>query len=171
MHKRFEIPDDSGFLGIVNAGAYEAFVAEDWEFSQIEERIISEGKLGHLLFWATGSENMWPVTVTDEPISKNEFRSFKGRIRVTSGVLHLVNFEALTMAAQFENETLPPSHLESENVALENGVYEATVRQLDDPGTLSDESDPPGFEIVLRRIEDAGDAPLNSFESIIWHSL
>lgn len=162
------IPDDSGFAGIVNADRYQSFVGEDWEFDQIRDRIIQEARKGHILFWGTGCENTWPITVCDVPAAEQEHRCFSGKMIVSNGLLNLINFEAITMAAQFEDETLPPAWLADGKIALENGVYEVTVRQLYDPNVLAYDEEPLGFELVLRRTSADSTEVHNDFAEIPW---
>jgi len=42
---------------------------------------------------------------------------------VTDGALHLVSYDALTMAAQSEDEALPSKHERHFRIELENGYY------------------------------------------------
>lgn len=76
MKKLFEISDDSGFIGIANLGKYESFIASDWDFDAIKDRIVREINRNHILFWSTGRERNWKVLVStdDELKFKNPFR-------------------------------------------------------------------------------------------------
>ena len=72
------------------------------------------------------------------------FRAIFGAIRVTDGALYIVSYDALTMAAQFDDEVLPAKHEKALRVDLPNGVYRIRVVQLNDPVRLSkaDEAEP-----------------------------
>lgn len=168
MNITFNICDDDGLLGIVNNELYDAFIGEDWEFDEVKERIIQESNKEHLLFWGTGCENFWPVNVSDSPISLTDFRSFSGFIRVTNGDLYLISYTDLTMAAQFEDQTLPSNTGGVSRIELENDLYEVMVRQLVDPSNVEEDAATLGFELIVRAIPPVDKEILNNFDSITW---
>lgn len=164
----FEISDDSGFLGLINTDKYRSFVAENWEFDQVKERIISESNQGHLLFWGTEVPNIWQVRICDRAVAKQEIKSFQGSILVSNTALHLINYESITAAAQFEEDQLPEEHLAHLNITLKNGLYNVTVRQLLDPDKDDIDDDSISFEIVLQKSDLQKHSKINSFKDLIW---
>jgi hypothetical protein len=168
MNKLFQISDDASFLGLINTDLYESFIDEDWEFEDIEVRIIRECQKGHLLFWGTSVPNLWMVRICNQASSTNAFKSFKGKVKVSNSKLYLINYDAITLAAHFEDEQLPPSDLEALHVTLDNGIYDVDVRQLFDPerDVMADES--LGFEIVLQKSLTTASFPLNPFKELVW---
>lgn len=168
MNQLFQISDDASFLGLINTDLYESFIDEDWEFEDIEVRIIRECQKGHLLFWGTSVPNFWTVRICTQASSKEAFRSFKGKITVSNSKLHLINYESITLAAEFEDEQLPDADLEALHVSLENGIYEVDVRQLFDPEKDLIEDESLGFEIVLQKSAENPSFPLNSFKELVW---
>lgn len=163
--KKFEITADAGFLGLVNPSLYKAFVGEDGDFEQIKQRIIQESNKGHLLFWGTEVPNTWTVRVCTEPIAAQEVRSIEGKIKVSHSNLYLLNYEALSEAAQFHDEDLANSDY---LISLENGVYDVLIRQLLNPekDTITEEA--LGFELVLQKSTSPASEILNQFSSLIW---
>lgn len=166
MNHTFEILDDAGFLGLVNAQLYRSFIKEDWEFSEVKERIINECKKGHVLFWGTEFPNFWTIRICDQPIAEQDFKSFQAQLHVSDSKLYLINYESITLAAQFEDEQLPNDDLETLYVSLENGIYNITVRQLFDPTQAIMEEEMLGFEIVLQKQTDT--SAINNINALIW---
>ncbi|CAA6830319.1 MAG: Unknown protein [uncultured Aureispira sp.] len=168
MNELFQISDDASFLGLINTDLYESFIHEDWEFEDIEVRVIRECQKGHLLFWGTSVPNLWTVRICNQASTQKAFQSFEGKINVTNSKLHLINYESITLAAHFEDEKLPNSDIEALYVPLENGVYTVHVRQLFDPEKEVLEEESLGFEIVLQKSSAPYSFPLNSFEELVW---
>jgi hypothetical protein len=168
MNELFQISDDASFLGLINTDLYESFIDEDWEFEDIEVRIIRECQKGHLLFWGTSVPNFWTVRICNQASAQNAFKSFKGKIKVSNSKLHLINYDSITLAAQFEDEKLPDTDLESLHVTLDNGIYNVIVRQLLNPEQDLIEDESLGFEIVLQKSTEQDSFPLNPFKELIW---
>src|SRR3954468_11012407 len=122
-NKIFKIPDDSGFLGLVNVDKYKSFVKNDWKFNDLQERFIHEMNQGNLLFWSTGEEGLWNVRITTGEVEHEAFRAFDGIMNVTDERLFLINYDDLSMAAQFEDQKLPLKHHEDLEFKIENGNY------------------------------------------------
>jgi len=168
MNELFQISDDASFLGLINTDLYESFISEDWEFEDIENRIIRECKNGHLLFWGTSVPNLWTVRICDQASDQKAFQSFQGKIKVSQSKLHLINYESITLAAHFEDEKLPNSDIEALYVPLENGIYNVNVRQLFDPEKDLIEDESLGFELVLQKSVENAAFPVNPFKELIW---
>ncbi|WP_215541682.1 hypothetical protein [Amycolatopsis sp. CA-230715] len=128
----FEVTDDSGFLGLIDPDAYLPFVGEDWTLEQLFARFRTEMGKRALLLWGTGAEGTWRVEVATGARPPG-FRSTAGPIRVTGGRLLLVNYETLTMAAQFADVSLPEPHLADLLLTVPNGDYACEITQVHDP--------------------------------------
>lgn len=166
--QEFEITDDAGFLGLVNANLYRSFIDEDWEFDQLKERIIQESNKGHLLFWGTEVPNTWTVRVCSTPVADKEIKSFEGKINVTKSKLYLLNYETISIAAQFDDKHLSEDDLKDYCIPLENGVYSVTIRQLLDPEEDDIREEALGFELVLQKISNSPADAVNKLGSLVW---
>jgi len=164
--KVFEMSDDSGFIGVANFDKYASFIGEDWNYSSIKERIIEQINLNHLLFWATGGENIWKVSFVEKASERIALRENRGMIEVTNGRLYLVNYESLAMAAQFKDMQLPENHYKDLFVNLDNGKYRLNFRQLSSPSNF--ESKDIDFEIVIQKIIENPELYSNKVNEICW---
>ena len=167
MNRNYKISDDSGFMGIANLNKYESFVDSNWDFEMLKKRIVDQINLNNILFWSTGREDIWNVQVTTNAklASSNFYRIEEGLIEVTDEILYLVNYETLSMAAQFQDTKLPERHLENLNFELNNGLYLVEFGQLNDPERI-DERAEIDFEIRLELIKNANEYYLNNFGNI-----
>lgn len=127
------VDDDSGFIGIVDPDAYEGFVAEDWTYESLFEHFATQMARRALLLWATSPDGgSWTVTLDGTLAGA---RSATGPIVSRQGRLCLVNYESLTMAAQFADVTLPDPDLAHLELQLTPGAYACTITQLHDDDT------------------------------------
>ena len=165
IQNTFSITDDSGFLAIVNPDKYKSFVNEQWELPDLIERFVDQMNDETLIIWATGSENTWAISFVDKPSDKFAARKFDKTIEVTNGQLFLTNFEDLSVAAQFEREKVPSAHNSWQNITLDNGKYNLTIRQLFDPATNEYEVGKINFEIVVQR---ALDGQNRKVDTVFW---
>src|SRR5262249_16793445 len=81
----------------------------------------------------TGLEGFWKVDVVLKEVEVKGFREVSGPLLVTGGSLLLTNYESLTMAAQFDDVTLPEKHQKDLLVLLPNGDYTCRIIQMFDP--------------------------------------
>ena len=148
---KFQVYDEDGFLSLVNTDQYQTFVDEDWSFEQLFEHFVAEMNSRNIIVWQTSSDGggEWTVEVLDKPTDKPAFRSFAKTIEVSNGTLYLVNYTDLTMAAQFDDITLPKKENADWKITLPNGRYEVTVRQIFDPNELEEDADQTAFEIII----------------------
>lgn len=168
MVKILEISDDSGFMGLVNVETYDSFVSENWGFDDLRERFIREMNRCTMLFWSTGREGLWNVRITTDKEEHKPFRTIRGKISVTDEKLFLINYEDLSMAAQFQNEKLPLRHNADLGLRIENGNYNVKINQLFNPDSLMPEDDDKvHFEIVIEKTL-AGEVGTNKFDRIPW---
>ncbi len=166
--KILKIADDSGFLGIANFDRYKSYLAPDWDFEMIKDKIIREMNAHTLLFWGTGREDIWKVKIGITASDKDAFREDKGVIEITNGKLYLTNYASLTMAAQFEHIRLPQKHHENLFIELENGKYMVKFRQMEDPEKSRMNPTEYDFEIILIKIRNIPEVYVNNFKKIFW---
>ena len=131
----FTISDDSGFLALIEPRNYTSFVDEDWELEQLFKHFKNQMGKGNMLIWATGECNTWNVEVNRFFTDTKGFREAFGSIKVESESVYLINYESLTMAAQFSDIHLPESHMNDLFIELENGCYNVRIVQFYNPDT------------------------------------
>lgn len=163
-----EVTDDSGFLALVVPAAYKTFVDSDWTLDQILAHFKAQMGRHSLLIWGTGLEGLWKVDVRLKESKAKGFREVSGTLQVVGGSLLLTNYESLTMAAQFEDVTLPEKHQEDLLVSLPDGQYTCRIIQMFDP--KQEESagdDKPDFvvEVLKATLKPA------TWESIPWFKI
>lgn len=153
----FNLSDEDGFVSIVNTDTYKGFVDNNWELDQLFSHFVEQMNKGHLIIWTSNEDggNDWNIEIVDEPSSKEEFRHFSFPIRVTNNCLHLVSYTDLTMAAQFETETLPAKDSTHLKFDISNGLYHVTVRQMFDILDFDYEADIIHFEIIFNQTNNA----------------
>ncbi|MBE1485356.1 hypothetical protein [Plantactinospora soyae] len=168
LRRRFEVTDDSGFLALVDHHAYDGFVDKQWTYDTLFAHFRAAMAQRSLLLWGTGREGFWTVdVVVGEPAPQAGFRRTSGPIQVTSGQLHVLNYESLTMAAQFADVRLPEPYMRDLVLELPTGSYGCEIVQLDDPdGDIDDESERerPHFLVTLT----AGQQP-EPWSQPAWH--
>lgn len=171
MEKTLTITDDSGFIGIANLSTYDAYIGQDWDFDSFKNRIVKEMKRNTILFWSTGHEAEWSVLITTHKEAQfpNPYRSEEALIEVTHSRLHLVNYETLTMAAQFNTVQLPEHHLKDQYIELENGTYLVEFGQIQNP-EHNGAKEAVDFEIKLEKLENPSEYYPNDFEDIFWNN-
>ncbi len=163
---RLEIYDGSGFIGFVNTQLYKTFIDEDWELKDVLDRFRTETNNKHSIIWNTGTQNLMTIDFLDEFTSKSAFRDIKTQIKVTNECLYLVNYDDLTMCAQYSDEKLPSAMNADLKLQLENGIYDIQIRQMFDPVNYTLENYPnPCFEVKLELSESETDLNL---EKVIW---
>jgi hypothetical protein len=170
-----KITDDTGMLALVDPIAYKGFIDRDWTYDQIVERFREAMTLKQLLIWETGFEGIWRVRISDDDDRSGEaaqgFRSITGPIQ-TSGTLYLVNYETLSMVAQFEDERIDSPGKLRFCFTVKPDIYNVTIVQMFNPAAQTDDSpavDPPAvdFNIYLQSASqtEAVAAPWNG---IAW---
>ncbi len=160
----FKIPDDSGFLAVIDPDAYRGFVHANWTLETIREHFRQEMHNRHLLIWGTGLEHFWSIDVSLQPTGVTGFREIVGSIAASRGRLLLTNFESLTMAAQFPNVTLPQAHEQGQVLSMSAGLHDCRIVQLSDP-----ESDAPFEESVSFVYEfTRSTSPREAWRDVPW---
>lgn len=170
---QLSIIDDDGFIAIVNGGNYQSFVDHDWQFDQLMAHFVDQINAGNMVIWQTSNDGggIWVLAIRDQPSNALAFRQFEHFINVTNGELFLTNYSDLTMAAQFSDASIPSRHNADLNIAVENGEYKVTVRQLFDPDNILPYSDAEtdeniSFEIIIAPSRELVRPQVNS---VYWH--
>jgi hypothetical protein len=147
----YSILDGDGFIALVNAARYEAFLGDFVGVSKQMEHFVAEMNQETLVLWGTDlNGGAWNVEFLETPSKAKAFRELSQSIEVTEGKLHLVNYMDLSMAAQFEDERIPSAHRPAQAIDLPNGKYAVTVRQMFDPETFSNLSMSNTYEVILQ---------------------
>ncbi len=125
---------DTNFIGVANADTYKSFVDEDWELDALLQHFGDEMKQGNILVFQMteeGIEHSWRVEigVGRGEITDKCFRKAVGYLKVTENQLYLVDYDCLTMAAQFENNKVPDQNCSKYKIEMENGCYKVEVVQ------------------------------------------
>jgi hypothetical protein len=163
MAQTYEIPDDSGFLGVFDPDAYVSFVDEHWTLEQVFGHFREQMLREHLLFWGTGRGGWWRVQVEDEQSDLTGFREVVGPITASAGRLCLTHYESLTMGAAFPQVTLPEPHELNLVLPVPAGQYNCRVIQLAPP--LADPvEEGPDFVVQLWR----ADQPAAPWPVVPW---
>lgn len=159
------ITDDSGFMALINPTDYCSFVDEDWQLEQLFEHFKKEMASQHLLMWATGLEGKWRVRIIRDANSDG-FRQISGPIHVTDNGLCLINYESLTMGAQFSDVNLPEKHLEYCRFPLASGTYTCQIVQMFDPDSDAESTGDYDFVIHVR-----ADQRTKPWKSVPWDEI
>ena len=164
----FELTDDSGFLALVVPTSYETFVARNWTFDQIMAHFRAQMARRSLLIWGTGSEGSWKVDVVLTKSHAAGFREVSGPLLVVGGSLLLTNYDSLTMAAQFNDVTLPENHQGDLVVPLPDGDYTCRIIQTFDPQEAECAGDDkPDFVVEIQK----GEGKRAAWGNIPWFNV
>ena len=127
---------DTNFIGLVNAQEYKSFVNEDWELLELMQHFNNEMLNENILVYQMtneGIEHSWNINVVigSETTGEDEecFRKAEGYIKVTNNKLYIVDYDCLTMSAQFEDEKVPDDNCEKNQININNGSYKVTFYQ------------------------------------------
>ena len=126
---------DASHLALVDVNRYASFVGDWAEDNRLYHHLVEQAQQRHALAWGTGFEIDWRVEIKEGISDRKGFREFEGTIRNTGDTLHLVNYDSLTMAAQFEDHRLPDKETANYQVPLPSGLYRFRIVQLVDPKT------------------------------------
>jgi len=126
---------DTNFIGLVNAEKYKSFVDEDWDLDMLLQHFSNEMKYGNILVFQMteeGIEHSWRVDtkIGSELIDQNCYRKTEGYIKVTENQLYVVDYDCLTMAAQFESNKVPDDNCSKYKINIESGVYKVDIIQF-----------------------------------------
>lgn len=144
-------------VALIDAAAYPSFVDPDWTLLQIRNHFVAQMNQKTMLAWGTGASGNWRISVTTRSEVAPGYREFTGRITATGARLHLMSYDELTMAAQFEDVILPQKGTADWSVSVEPGEYKCRVVQLYDPAQAQAKTvfnqESPHFRIELTKAE------------------
>jgi hypothetical protein len=162
-----QVTDDSGFLALIDPDAYSGFVTHDWDLDDVVDRFRREMAARHLLIWGTGVEGCWTVEVSLEARPEAGAREVVGSIVSSRGRLLVTNYESLTMAAQFEDVTLPEPHQVNDVLDVTPGTYRCRIVQRAREASNWAQGAAPEFLIELLPAVD----PEPAWTTIPWADL
>jgi hypothetical protein len=166
----FEIADDDGFLALVDPDAYESFVAKQWTLDQLVQHFRRQMRERRLLLWGTGREETWRVALWLEAAAAAGFREVTGPITTTRGRLFLGSYASLTMAATYDDVTLPEPHETPNVLRVPAGDYRCRIVQMRDPeADVDDDWILRGVHFVIELTPDA--AGPASWAAVPWADL
>ena len=154
-----EIYGDGSHLALVDTGHYASFIGDWSEDRRLVTHLVREMNSGHILAWCTDIESDWSVTIRPGISATPGFREFTGVIDNRSGTLHLVNYDSLTMAAQFEDHRLPDGDT-VDGLPIPPGLHRVRVVQVSGP-----EDEDPLSMLIEYEPATAND---NRFEEVPW---
>ncbi|MFI2811514.1 MULTISPECIES: hypothetical protein [Microbulbifer] len=125
--KKLTIPADYGCLAILDPESYVGFVSEDWAIEGLKKHFIDQNKCGSLISWGCSYGN-WIVKLVFGSSNEVGVRSFFSGLK-TNGKLLITTYDSLTMAAQFEDVSLPEAHEVERVIEVAPGSYRVTVIQ------------------------------------------
>ncbi|GIU52482.1 hypothetical protein TUM4438_45330 [Shewanella sairae] len=151
-----------GCLALLDPETYKGFIGEDWSVKGIKDHFISENEKGAIIAWGCDDGN-WNVSISNSETDLNSEQCFDSVLK-TNGKILLTSYESLTMAAQFDDVSLPESHENGQVIELEPGFYQVTVKQKfasEDSGCEKVFSQKAAhFELILKKVNELG-KPLN----------
>lgn len=125
---------DTNFLALVNAETYHSFVNEDWTLGELFSHWGNEAKEGNILVFGMtqeGTQANWRIGVGfKEAEEQTYYKKATGAIKVTDNSLYIVEYNCLTMAAQFNDCKVPDKNCEKFKIELANGVYQVVATQF-----------------------------------------
>ena len=162
---------DGIVLALVDTGSYASFVEEDWaQDGSLVSHLVEQMNALSLLAWGTGFETDWKVEFRQGVTDLKGFRNFGGILRSTTGKLHLVNYDSLTMAARFPDYVLPDQETQRYAIDFPVGTYRFHIVQMPDPnsdGWWEEYEDKPEFIIEWESVERGS----NGFGEVPWFKL
>lgn len=116
-----------------------------------------------ILVWDCGDGGgNYTVLVRQQMTHDIGYREAKGGISVSNNGLRIISYDALTMAAQFADETLPAKHETETFIHLESGDYRIRIIQMVTPDRTT-ETPTPDFIIEIEPGKEAG------WPSVMWN--
>lgn len=168
MSKKSEIQlsiiDDCGLLAIVDAPSYSSFIGPDWKYESLLEHFATETAKGAILVWECGDGGGdYRIEISNGFTDTAGFRVAVGAIKVSNGVLNIASYNALTMAAQFEEYNIPSQHEIEAAFNAPSASTRVRVVQMYDP---EDYENQPRVHFLIE--VEAGDAPF--WTEVQWES-
>ncbi|NOU92127.1 hypothetical protein GC093_02605 [Paenibacillus sp. LMG 31456] len=126
---------DTNFIGLVNASEYKSFVNEDWQLGMLLNHFSDEMRNGNILVFEMtnrGVQHSWNIEIQIGKTDRDNkyFRSADGYIKVTNNKLYIIDYDCLTISAQFEDESVPDKNCSKNEIDLNNGIYKVVFDQF-----------------------------------------
>jgi hypothetical protein len=156
--------DYAGFAALVDVNTYRRFISENWEYSDLENRLLEEMRRATIIPWTTPAGQIWIRVQTESPppITVHMPPHFQ-RFKVTGPVVFSGHSGGLTNCAQFEDLTLPYCDDQDPKVSdvlldIPTGDYFARLDQMF-PYDGMDQFAPPGcgrkeYQVTLTPFND-----------------
>jgi hypothetical protein len=152
--RTIHVGGNAQFIALIDAARYEGFI-EDGEWgsgSKLVTHLRQQAQDLRVVLWSTGMERDWKVQVHIGAPSISVEQQRVGLIRASSEQLHLVNYDSLTMAAQFDDHRLPDEVTARYVIPVAAGNYLLTLQTLCEPGKLVN-WDEIGFRVYLEPLD------------------
>jgi len=145
---------DGSSLALIDASRYEGFIRDgDWgKGDKLIKHLREQARDLRVLLWLTGMERDWKVEVHIGAPSVSIDRDRVGLITAKSDRLHLMNYDSLTMAAQFEDHHLPDKETKKYAITVSPGSYLCTLQTLFEPGEIV-QAEGVAFRIYLQPLD------------------
>ena len=168
---QIHVGGDGTLIALVNTSKYQSYVGEGWyEDNKLTSHLITEANKLNILAWGSGFECDWIVEFNDGISSKSGFREFTGFLDVQENAVHLINYDSLTMAAQFDDIQLPDKETSKYRVDIPSGLYKFRILQLVDTsqdGWWDVFENKPAFIIEYEPVSSGS----NNMHEVPWFSL
>ncbi|WP_158635356.1 hypothetical protein [Luteimonas cucumeris] len=158
---------DGSHLAIADLARYVSFVGDWAENDRLRKHLMAQTEKESIIAWGSGFETDWVVSVKPGISQRQGYREFQSVISTQSGKLHLVNYDSLTMAAQFDDYRLPDKETESYAFRIPPGRYRVRIVQLVNPDSNWWESLGDGDPAFLVEYEPA-DSSDRSQQMVPW---
>ena len=140
---------DGTVLSLIDCDTYASYIGDWDEPDRLRAHLLAEARQQHIVSWGSGFESDWRVEVHHGITEQEGYRDFLAVIECTSGVLHLANYDSLTMAAQFDGYALPDEETADYAIELPKGLYKVRVVQLLSPDERSWDADDEAPHFLL----------------------
>lgn len=116
--------DDDGFLVLVDPTAYAGFVDEEWTMDTLQAHVVDQGGRGRITGAYLGPFLQGlPAEVRSDRSVRPSTREAVAGVEVQGDGLYVVDYTALTMAAQFSGRDVVQDRRTSDRVLLPAGWY------------------------------------------------
>ncbi|MEM1193638.1 MAG: hypothetical protein AAGH42_09635 [Pseudomonadota bacterium] len=140
-------------------------MSSDWTYEQLVQHFSEQTAAHSILVWdcGDGGDN-YRIRVVDGFSRVTGFREAVGTIHPSEGRLHLASYTALTMAAQFDDETIPAKNETEASFQLPAVPTRVRVIQLYNPETIDyDTFIGPHFQVEF----EPGDG--DAWNGVVWN--
>ena len=159
---------DGSLITLADLNSYSSFVGRDWaQDFKLQKHLLDESDRKSIVLWGTGFETDWKIEFREGITDLEGVRSMEQYINNSTGDLHLLNYDSLTMAAQFDDHLLPDEESKKYRISLPVGLLKVRIIQLIDPtkdGFWDEFDKKPGFVLEYSQVDEGE----NKLPSIPW---